>query len=305
MKVDSLQASIDTINGSKLELDATLFSPDSNPSGIQFFCLPGGSESHDYFNLGQYDGVDHSFVSRMTALGHEVITMDHPGTGNNPISDTHPFLKPRQSSDYIAQAIVGFQKIRASNPSKFIGVGHSMGGMMTILTQARHQLFDGVALFGSSANGLDWGLDDHEKTYVGEPIAVEEDLEKLVIRKFQTPFPGPLGGPSGKSITFGGATPEITERLREISIPLYAAGGMLSMIKGSFAPEVEAIDVPLFLAFGDHDIGAPPEETPAPFTGTDSIELHVLDNCGHNSFAFPVIETLCAKLDHWASRVTP
>uniref|UniRef100_UPI003AA82A64 alpha/beta fold hydrolase n=1 Tax=Tritonibacter scottomollicae TaxID=483013 RepID=UPI003AA82A64 len=218
----------------------------------------------------------------------------------NPLPADHPFLTPRQSSDYIAQACSDIIGKDASNSSNVIGLGHSMGGMITVLTQARHRPFAGAALLGSSAGGLDWGLDDHEKTYIGKPDAVERDLEALVLRKFGLPFPQVSAGPSGKSITFGGATEKLTQRLREISLPLYTAGGMMSMIRGSFLPEVEAIDVPLFFAFGDHDIGLPPEEAPRPFTGTSDVELHVLKNCGHNSFAFPVIGTLCAELDSWA-----
>lgn len=297
MKVEQLQTAIQTIDGHRLELNATIFRPDIAPTGVTFFCLPGGGASHDLFDLGQYDGVDYSFASRMTGLGHTILTMDHPGTGTNPLPEDHPFLSPRQSSDYIAQACTAFIP---QPDSTIIGLGHSMGGMMTVLTQARHESFAAIALLGSSAGGLDWGLDDHEKTYIGKADAVEKDLEELVIRKFGSHFLQVTGGPSGKSITFGGATEKLTERLREVSIPLYAAGGMMSMIRGSFLAEVEAIDVPLFFAFGDHDIGVPPQEAPAPFTGTDKVELHVLENCGHNSLAFPVIETLCAELDRWA-----
>lgn len=303
MKEKQLRTSVPAADGKAVQLSATFFEPDASAtgsSGSTFFCLPGGGASHEFFNLGQYEGVDYSFASRMTALGHTVITMDHPGTGSNPLPEDHPFLKPRQSSDYIAQACGEFLTQDASKSSKVIGLGHSMGGMITILTQARHRPFAGIALLGSSAGGLDWGLDDHEKSYIDKADAVERDIEELVIRKFGTPFLGGSTGPSGKSITFGGTTEELTGRLREISTPLYGAGGMMSMIRGSFLAEVEAIDKPLFFAFGDHDIGVPPQEAPGPFTGTDEVELHILENCGHNCLAFPVIEKLCAELDRWS-----
>lgn len=303
MKADQLETTIQTVDGKSCKLSANVFRSETASSGCTFFCLPGGGTSRDFFDLGQFDGVDYSFASHMTTLGHTIISMDHPGTGTNPLPEDHPFLTPRQSSDYIARACSDIINQDASKSSNVVGLGHSMGGMITVLTQARHHPFAGVALLGSSAGGLDWGLDDHEKTYIGKPDAVEQKLRELVMRKFGSPFPQISGGPSGKSITFGGATERLTERLREISIPLYAAGGMMSMIRGSFLPEVEAIDVPLFFAFGDHDIGVPAEEAPRPFTGTSDVELHVLENCGHNSFAFPVIEKLCAELDRWARKI--
>ena len=60
-----------------------------------------------------------------------------------------------------------------------IGIGHSLGGMMIMLMQGAHRPFKALALFGSSAGGLDWGLSDEEKTYINKPDAFARDLEKL------------------------------------------------------------------------------------------------------------------------------
>ena len=73
------------------------------------------------------------------------------------------------------------------------------------------------------------------------------------------------------------------------------------MTRGSFKTEVEAIDVPLFFAFGDHDIGIPPEDAPKDFINAPSAELVVLESTGHNHFAFSSIKTLYDKLDYWVS----
>jgi len=75
----------------------------------------------------------------------------------------------------------------------------------------------------------------------------------------------------------------------------------MSMTRGSFRKEVNAIDVPMFFAFGDHDIGIPPEDAPKDYINTPSTELVVLENTGHNSFAFSSVATVCSKLDYWAS----
>ena len=53
-------------------------------------------------------------------------------------------------------------------------------------------------------------------------------------------------------------------------------------------------------ALGDHDIGIPPEDAPKDFINAASTELLVLENTGHNSFAFPSISALCEKLDNWS-----
>jgi pimeloyl-ACP methyl ester carboxylesterase len=124
-------------------------------------------------------------------------------------------------------------------------------------------------------------------------------LEQLVLKRFGAFFTPGMGGPSGKSIMFGGSSEALTQRLRDVGTLLYSAGATTSMARGSFAAEVAAIDVPIFFAFGDHDIGAPPEEVPQDFTSAPSIETMVLENTGHNSFAFPTIASLCDRLAVW------
>ena len=76
----------------------------------------------------------------------------------------------------------------------------------------------------------------------------------------------------------------------------------MSMMRGSFRAEVEAIDVPLFFAFGDHDIGIPPKDAPKDYINAPSTELIILENTGHNHFAFSSIVTLCERLDGWIAK---
>lgn len=281
-----------TVNG--LSLTATLFKAESPEKNVTLFCLPGGGASAEFFDLSD----EYSFAKKMCSKGYDVLTMDHPGTATNPLPKNHPFLLPWQSSDYIAQALQQWLK-----DEDIIGIGHSMGGMTTTLIQARHRPFKAIGLFGSSAGGLEWGLSEEEKNYIDKPEAFARDLEKLTLAKFGRAFTEIPTGPSGKSITFGGETAELTQRLRDVSCELYAAGGMMSMVRGSFHKEVEAIDVPIFFAFGDHDIGIPPEDAPKDYIKTSSTELIVLRDTGHNHFAFKSIKTLCDKLDYWASNL--
>ena len=66
----------------------------------------------------------------MTELGHTVLTMDHPGTGTNPLPDQHPFLMPRDAADYEGHAFERFARQIDAIDQQWIGVGHSMGGML-------------------------------------------------------------------------------------------------------------------------------------------------------------------------------
>ena len=274
-------------------LRAASFKASSPAKNITLFCLPGGGLSKDYFDLAP----EFSFAARMSALGYDVIAMDHPGIASNPIAETHPFYTPQDAAGYMVKAL-GQWDIQ----TPIIGVGHSLGGMMIMLMQGAHSPFKALALFGSSAGGLDWGLSDEEKTYINKPDAFARDLEKLSLAKFGGPISRHGRGPSGESIVFGGETPALTQSLRDAACEMNSAGAMMSMMRGSFRAEVEAIDVPLFFAFGDHDIGIPPKDAPKDYINAPSTELIILENTGHNHFAFSSIKTLCREFDRWVSR---
>lgn len=288
-----LTAHIDT-----LTLKARLYQPNSTPNGVTLFCLPGGGLTQDYFNLDP----DFSFIQIMQNLGYTIVTQDNFGTGENVLPDTYPFHTPRHAAHYLSQALAIWQQDGSITPP-IIGIGHSMGGMMMMLMQGKYKPFTALGLFGSSAGGLDWGLSEEEKIYINQDIIFERDLESLSLAKFKMAFTRSGGGPSGQSIVFGGQNPALTQRLRDISCKMNSAAALMSMMRGSFQTEVSAIDVPILFAFGDHDIGIPPQDVPKDFINAPKTDLIILKNTGHNHFAFSSIKPLCNKLDHWASNL--
>ena len=284
-----LAANIDGI-----PLTAQKFEAAASRKNITLFCLPGGGLSKDYFDLAP----NFSFAARMSALGYDVITMDHPGVGENLLPADHPFYTPREAAGYLAQALTHWD-MQGEIQTPIIGIGHSLGGMMIMLMQGLHAPFTRLGLFGSSAGGLDWGLSDEEKAYINKPHAFARELEAMSLAKFGRATIPAGKGPSGESITFGGQTPELTQRLRAAASEMNAAGAMMSMMRGSFRPEANAIAVPLFFAFGDHDIGIPPKDVPKDFPSAPSTKTVILGATGHNHFAFSSIEELCEAFDGW------
>ncbi len=279
-----------------ITFEASYYKAEMGISNPLLFCLPGGGAAKGFFDLTP----DHSFARRMNSKGYDVLTMDHPGTSTNPIPESRAFLKPRGAADIIHWALQSYLDKLGLKGKAIIGIGHSMGGMTQTLIQARHRPYEAMALLGSSAGGLDWGLSSEEKEYKNRENDIERDLKKLTFGKFGAQFPShPGGGPSGKSIVFGGETPELTQALKDNTCELYAAGGMMSMIRGSFKTEVESLKIPLFFAFGDHDIGIPPKDVPKDYVNAVSTKLIILENTGHNHMAFSSIRILIDEMVAW------
>ncbi len=286
----------DLPGGGSVAID--LHSPAQPPRAL-FFCLAGGGANRRYFDLGDAGDREFSFAERMTAAGFAVAAADVPGVGDSVLPPGAGFFTPRAAAAALHAALAQLQP-----GVPVIGVGHSMGGMLIILQQGRFTDFAGVALLGSNAGGLDWALTEAERVYTGDEAGVERDLEALTRARFGDPFAAMRLTTAGAGTIFAGESPEATARLRTARDRLFNAGGMMSMIPGSFATEAGAVAVPLFLAFGDNDIGIPPNLVSRDFPRVADVTLLVLPGTGHNHFGFSTMAQLCARLGHWATTLT-
>lgn len=285
--------------GASVAIDLHL--PDAPPRTL-LFCLAGGGTHRRYYDLGDADDRDFSFAARLTAAGFAVAAADPPGVGDSILPATPGFFSPRDAAAALHTALARLlveQPTLAGIP--VIGVGHSMGGMLIVLQQGRFGDFAGVALLGSSAGGLDWALTDAERAYSGDEAGVERDLAALTQARFGDPFAAMRLTMAGANTIFAGESAEATERLKTARDRLFNAGGMMSMIPGSFRTEAEAITVPLFLGFGENDIGTLPHLVSRDFPGAGDVSLIVLPGTSHNHFGFSTMAQLCARLGHWAA----
>jgi pimeloyl-ACP methyl ester carboxylesterase len=294
--VETATHHFDLSGGGSVAID--LHSPAHPPKAL-FFCLAGGGANRRYFDLGDSNDRDFSFAARMTAAGFAVAAADVPGVGDSVVPPGAGFFNPRAAAAALHAALAQLQP-----GVPVIGVGHSMGGMLIILQQGRFTDFAGVALLGSNAGGLDWALTEAERAYTGDEAGVERDLEALTRTRFGDPFAAMRLTTAGAGTIFAGESPDATARLRTARDRLFNAGGMMSMIPGSFATEAGAVAVPIFLAFGDNDIGIPPNLVSRDFPRVADVTLLVLPGTGHNHFGFSTMAQLCARLGHWATTLT-
>lgn len=289
---------IDTPGGARIALSLHL--PATPPKAL-LFALPGGGANRRYFDLGDATDRAFSFAHHLTTAGFAVAAADPPGVGDSSAPAAPGFYSPRAAAADLAGALDTLRKHPALTQIPVIGVGHSMGGMLVTL-QHLHSRFAGVVLLGSSAGGLDWALTETERPYANNQAAVARDLEALTVARFNTPFE-PMKIKPGAGAMFAGESPEATTRLRSAKDRLFNAGGMMSMIPGAFRTEAESITVPMFLGFGENDIGIPATEVHKGYPNAAGTTLVILAGTGHNHFGFSTTQHLCARLADWASHL--
>lgn len=264
---------------------------------VLLFCLPGGYLSRRYFDPGDPEDPTErsfSFADYMARRGFVVAMADTLGCGDS--------TRPSESAGYQ----VDVDKLTTANHAAWlevvarigartrqgvlsVGVGHSMGSALTVALQANHRPFAALVLQSFSTTGLPRFLQGDEERYADDPAAARSALAELVRRRFGTPYPGQAKeGEPGQSAAFSvGTAPPLAEALLQRSATnLVAMAGLLTMIPGGYVPYAEAVEVPVFVNYGDHDLGrannAAPTLPNAPevlaYTLADSWHCHNVAN---------------------------
>ena len=296
-----------------LSIADDVFLPPSLPAApVALFCLPGGGMNRAYFNL-QADG-GFSFAAHMVARGFIVVTLDHLGVGDSSRPQDGFALTP----DVLAEANgIAVDAIRAELSTgritgaplrqlRSIGVGHSMGAMLTAMQQARRASHAALALFGFSNAVLTLALTPEELRYAGDPAGLRANLIRLARLRGSDPYPQVKRTAQGTEL-FAGATadPRGVEALKPARSSLLLTAGVFSMVPGSSGPESAEVDVPVFLALGDRDMAGPPHLIPANYPASPDVTLVVLPATGHAHFLFPSRRHLFERVTGWCEAILP
>ena len=173
-----------------------------------------------------------------------------------------------------------------------IGVGHSMGGMLTVTVQARHRPYAGLGLLGYAHSdhyeltALAGFLSDEEKSLVGDQDALAVRLVDLAKARFGRPLPK---GTTARSDFLLAGMPVPEEGLAAMdrcASHLLAICGLGSMLKCT-APDVKLIDVPVFVGYGERDITGNARATGDALASCPDISLFELPGSGHNHNVAP------------------
>jgi hypothetical protein len=276
----------------ELSLVADVYRPQGAPSAV-LFCFPGGGLDRRWFDLA---APGRSFARAMTARGFAVVTIDSLGWAESSRPRDGFALVPEVIAAANAQAVEALAaELWPELPR--IGVGHSLGALLTVVQQAEHESFDALVLLGASTRGLRVVLSDEELAYADRPEAARAELVRLARKRSggEAWFELPAAARAG-ALFNGGADPAALAAMRAIACDVVSVAALFSMIPGSSAPWAERVRVPVFLGVGERDITGPPHELPAAFPATRDLVLHVQPGASHSHFAFPSCEGLFERI---------
>jgi pimeloyl-ACP methyl ester carboxylesterase len=313
----TLPSGLDLPDEGPLDLAVEIFWPDRlDPArpAVSYFCLPGGSINRHYYNLQAEDDDTFSFAAMMAGQGAITVAIDHLGVGDSDKPRDGFLLTPDRLAEANANAAAkvlaglrGGSLIEGFPPLKgliSIGVGHSMGGMLTVLQQALRHQHDGLVLMGFANAGLISHLPEPAHRLAGNPAAVRAEIEAVARSIYPEPYQRIQPSPEASQI-FQGTTADRAgvNAIKPTRDNLLVVGGLQSMIPGSIAPALDAVDVPVFLGLGDRDIAGPPHAIPAIFPHSPDVTLTVLPETGHCQFIFSSRAELFRRIGEWTSFV--
>jgi pimeloyl-ACP methyl ester carboxylesterase len=285
---------------------ADIFVPASGPrEPVVFCCLPGGAMSRGYWDLRPTGDDTYSFALWMAGAGFPVICVDHLGTGGSvlPVGAQAPLLEQVVAANDAAFRTL-LHELGGHDPLRqwrSVGVGHSMGAMMTVRQQAAYTTYDAVALLGFGLDGLPSALSPEVLAACADGIPDDEHLAELALGMFGAAYPGRSREPTAGATLHGGSSAAVKGALAAARTVLLGAGGLLSMLPGNVAVDAVRLRVPVLVMNGERDSLIDGRQTQArQYHHAPSFATHVLPDMGHNQNVAPTRHELWDELRRWA-----
>ncbi len=128
-------------------------------------------------------------------------------------------------------------------------------------------------------------------------------LPALVASRFRGPLP--QGGTASSDFLIAGVSePLARQALARTQGALLALAGLTSMVPGSSAPALAAIDVPVFFGVGERDITGDARVLPGQVPACGDVTLFVLPGSGHNHNIADNRRELWDRVAGWIGSVT-
>ncbi|HEY3696490.1 alpha/beta hydrolase [Phenylobacterium sp.] len=276
------------------------------PEPAVLFCMPGGGLAKEYFDLDAEGDRSFSFAEAMAERGHITVALDHPGIGDSSKPEDGFLLHPQAVAAADAEAVArvkdmlrrGLEDFPPLPSFRSIGVGHSMGGMLTGWAQGQFAPYEAVAILGSGPHGLVQHLPETLQSLAGDPEAASRELVPRLRALGGPPYRKLVRTPLTETVFFQG-DPRGLQAMRRATTPLIVVCGSFSMTPASWTPQAARIGTPVLLVYGDADICTEPRSVPASFPASPEITVSVIPQMGHCHFVYPTRDQLFRRVAAW------
>jgi len=275
----------------KQAIAATVFAPavvDAQDVGV-LVCWPGGSYGRDYWDIHLPGRGGYSFAEHMTGCGFVVIGADPLGVGDSGRPEDGTLCTYDALAD-AAHAAVDLVRARLSDGTlveqlppipapRIVGVGHSMGGGLVVLQQARRGSYDAIAILGythgAKARAVPSGDDGSRRATAIEQAkgfwGDQWEARYGVVDK--APHQAWLNGPDAPADIVAADNANAVIWAAEPYVDALHVG-----YTGAYAAKVAA---PVMIAFGEFDIAERPRDEVAFYEHSHDITLFVLVGSYH------------------------
>ena len=281
-------------------------------------CWPGGSYARAYWDMHIPGHPGYSFADHMTAQGYAVVAADPLGVG----ASTKPTDGDRVDLETMSAASAAFvEQVRGllteGAPElggiplpgiPVIGVGHSLGACLTVVTQAQHRCYDAVALLGFTHGRKDVSV-EAVGAASGDPGADPRETATEQARAFfgdtwddvygfapREPNHAWLHRPDVPAEVVAADDAEAVSWPRQSYVD--------ALLAGYSAGLAGRLDCRVFVGFGDHDVPPVPHDDVGFYTGSRDVTLYVLSDAAHcHNFATTRAQ-LWDRIGLWAGEPT-
>jgi len=305
--------------GQPVEMAVTLTLPDPEKLSdrqVAVFACPGGGYSRHYFlmQFANHEGYDEAAWQAANGIIH--VAIDHIGVGESTIPDlskitfqtlaaTHDACV-RAIADALRQgtAAEGYPPI----PSLFlVGMGQSMGGGVSILTQGRFATFHAIAPFGVSA--IHTALPQRDATAFAHGVRrfdsvaegrvtnhIDHDHEGVdYLYAFHwEDVPADI---LEEDMRGGYPIRQTAPKFGSVTIPHCA---VQMMLPGCFAEDAARIAVPVLIGDGERDTCPTPFQEPAAYPASRDVSLYIVPRMAHMHNFASTRQMLWQRLRDWS-----
>jgi pimeloyl-ACP methyl ester carboxylesterase len=272
-------------------VSATLHRPAGDPVAV-LACWPGGSYERSYWQFAAVPG--YNSAEYLTERGFAVLAADHIGTG----ASSKPAEVDSVNIAFMAAATADVARQLRSEfgDVPLVGVGHSLGGAITVVAQAEHACYDRVASLGFTCGAKD----SVAKAVDGDGREAAIEQAKAFFADWDAGYATAPRAPNHAWLYTPDTPADVIAADDATATPWPRQSYVDGLLAGYGIPFAAKVECPVFLGFGQYDIPERPHEDVGFYTGSRDVTLFVLEDAAHCSNFAPSRTALWERLGGWA-----